>query len=130
MTISDGFRSSSRRDWPRSLEELDQHDFREWLRANGLHEAPGESWRVAHVLGSKGVPNRVDLWGKDRAALEAALARSTPVGDMGNASRAPGRVGMPSCRLAKRWRLLKAMASGPGAVSPRPQRSPAAPARG
>ena len=30
----------------RSLDELDGHDFRAWLRANGLHEAPGESWAV------------------------------------------------------------------------------------
>lgn len=29
----------------------------------GRWEDPGESWRVAHVLGSKGVPNRVDPWG-------------------------------------------------------------------
>lgn len=28
----------------------------------GKNEAPGESWRVAHVLGSKEIPNRVDLW--------------------------------------------------------------------
>lgn len=32
----------------------------------GDYEDPGESWRIAHVLGAKGVPNRVDLWGKDR----------------------------------------------------------------
>ncbi|MCX4247994.1 esterase family protein [Paraliomyxa miuraensis] len=31
----------------------------------GRWESPGESWRTAHVLGSRGVPNRVDLWGKD-----------------------------------------------------------------
>lgn len=31
----------------------------------GRWEAPAESWRVANMLGSKGVPNRVDLWGKD-----------------------------------------------------------------
>jgi esterase/lipase superfamily enzyme len=29
----------------------------------GRWEAPGESWHVAHVLGAKGVPNRVDPWG-------------------------------------------------------------------
>ena len=28
----------------------------------GRWEAPGESWRMANVLGSKGVPNRVDAW--------------------------------------------------------------------
>ncbi len=31
----------------------------------GRWEAPGEAWRVAHALGSKGIPNRVDLWGPD-----------------------------------------------------------------
>lgn len=31
----------------------------------GDYEDPGESWRIANVLGSKGIPNRVDLWGKD-----------------------------------------------------------------
>jgi esterase/lipase superfamily enzyme len=31
----------------------------------GRWENPGESWRVAHVLGARGVPNRVDLWGRD-----------------------------------------------------------------
>ncbi len=29
----------------------------------GRWESPGESWKAAHVLGHKGVPNRVDLWG-------------------------------------------------------------------
>ena len=31
----------------------------------GRWENPGESWRVANMLGSKGIPNRVDLWGPD-----------------------------------------------------------------
>jgi esterase/lipase superfamily enzyme len=31
----------------------------------GRAEDIGESWRAAHVLGSKGVPNRVDSWGPD-----------------------------------------------------------------
>lgn len=30
----------------------------------GRWEAPHESWRVANVLGSRGIPNRVDLWGQ------------------------------------------------------------------
>jgi esterase/lipase superfamily enzyme len=30
----------------------------------GDYEDPSESWRMANVLGSKGVPNRVDLWGR------------------------------------------------------------------
>jgi esterase/lipase superfamily enzyme len=29
----------------------------------GAFEDIGESWRAAHVLGSKGIPNRVDDWG-------------------------------------------------------------------
>jgi esterase/lipase superfamily enzyme len=31
----------------------------------GAHEDVGESWRMADVLGAKGVPNRVDAWGPD-----------------------------------------------------------------
>ena len=31
----------------------------------GEWEDIGESWRMANVLGAKGVPNRVDSWGKD-----------------------------------------------------------------
>ena len=30
---------------------------------SGDYEAPWESWRVASVLGSRGIPNRVDDWG-------------------------------------------------------------------
>jgi esterase/lipase superfamily enzyme len=31
----------------------------------GRWEAPGESWQLAHVLGKKGIPNRVDPWGRE-----------------------------------------------------------------
>lgn len=31
----------------------------------GKNESPAESWKVAHVLGSRGIPNRVDLWGDE-----------------------------------------------------------------
>ena len=31
----------------------------------GRWEEPEQSWRVADVLGQKGVPNRVDAWGKE-----------------------------------------------------------------
>lgn len=31
----------------------------------GAWEDPGESWRLASVLGSKGIPNRVDPWGPE-----------------------------------------------------------------
>lgn len=29
----------------------------------GRWENPGESWKIGHILGTKGIPNRVDLWG-------------------------------------------------------------------
>ena len=31
----------------------------------GQWEAPAESWQMANLLGSKGIPNRVDPWGPD-----------------------------------------------------------------
>jgi len=31
----------------------------------GRWENPDESWRLAHVLGAKGIPNRVDPWGPE-----------------------------------------------------------------
>jgi esterase/lipase superfamily enzyme len=31
----------------------------------GRWEDTGESWRLANLLGAKGVPNRVDLWGQE-----------------------------------------------------------------
>jgi esterase/lipase superfamily enzyme len=31
----------------------------------GDHEDPDQSWKVERVLGPKGVPNRVDAWGKE-----------------------------------------------------------------
>ena len=31
----------------------------------GRWEEPAQSWRVANVLGRKGIPNRVDSWGKE-----------------------------------------------------------------
>ena len=30
---------------------------------SGRWESPGESWRMAEVLGARGIPNRVDDWG-------------------------------------------------------------------
>ncbi len=32
---------------------------------NGPWEEPSQSWRMARVLGGKGIPNRVDAWGVD-----------------------------------------------------------------
>ena len=31
----------------------------------GRAENVGESWRMAHVLGARGIPNRVDAWGEE-----------------------------------------------------------------
>jgi esterase/lipase superfamily enzyme len=31
----------------------------------GNYEDIGESWRIARLLGAKGVPNRVDPWGPE-----------------------------------------------------------------
>lgn len=31
----------------------------------GRWEEPEQSWRMAHVLGAKGIPNRVDAWGTE-----------------------------------------------------------------
>jgi esterase/lipase superfamily enzyme len=31
----------------------------------GRWENPGEAWRMADLLGAKGVPNRVDVWGRE-----------------------------------------------------------------
>lgn len=31
----------------------------------GKWEDPGESWHMAHILGSRGIPNRVDPWGNE-----------------------------------------------------------------
>ncbi|MDH3748717.1 MAG: alpha/beta hydrolase-fold protein [Gammaproteobacteria bacterium] len=31
----------------------------------GDYEDIGESWRIANILGAKGIPNRVDSWGSD-----------------------------------------------------------------
>ncbi len=48
-------------------EQLDQLRSRMVILATGQgkNEDPGESWLVAHVLGQKGIPNRVDLWGNE-----------------------------------------------------------------
>ncbi|WP_428263364.1 esterase family protein [Haliangium sp.] len=53
------------------LPDLHDHDHLARLRrrfvvlalGQGRWEDPGESWRMADVLGSRGVPNRVDMWG-------------------------------------------------------------------
>lgn len=45
-------------------EQLEQLRQRFVLLATGTgeHENPGESWRLADVLGAQGIPNRVDNW--------------------------------------------------------------------
>jgi esterase/lipase superfamily enzyme len=53
---------------------------------SGDYEAPWESWKTASILGAKGIPNRVDDWGKDwrhdwvtwRAMLPKYLDELTP----------------------------------------------------
>jgi esterase/lipase superfamily enzyme len=60
--------------------------FAQLATGEGDYEDPGETWRIAGVLGSKGVPNRVDLWGRDhhhdwrtwRAMLPRYLAEYVP----------------------------------------------------
>ena len=42
-----------------------RHRFAVLPTGQGEWEEPAESWKVAHALGSRGVPNRVDLWGKE-----------------------------------------------------------------
>jgi esterase/lipase superfamily enzyme len=42
-----------------------QHRFVVLTTGQGPWEDPGETWRMAHVLGMKGIPNRVDLWGPE-----------------------------------------------------------------
>ena len=47
-----------------TLERL-QTRFAILASGEGRAEDLGESWRAAHALGSRGIPNRVDPWGKD-----------------------------------------------------------------
>lgn len=57
------------------------------LHGEGHAESPDESWKVAHCLGARGVPNRVVTWGKDwphdwvtwRRMLPQYLAELVPV---------------------------------------------------
>jgi esterase/lipase superfamily enzyme len=48
-------------------EQLDRLRERFVVFAHGLGRAedPGESWRMADVLGARGIPNRVDEWGAE-----------------------------------------------------------------
>lgn len=46
------------------LEALRQR-FVLFASGQGAHEDVGESWATADVLGSKGIPNRVDAWGHE-----------------------------------------------------------------
>ncbi len=47
-----------------NLERLRQSFF-VLATGKGKNEDPDETWKVAHALGSKGIPNRVDLWDED-----------------------------------------------------------------
>lgn len=46
------------------LDRLRQH-FVVLAFCQGRWEDPEESWRMAHVLGAQGIPNRVDAWGAE-----------------------------------------------------------------
>lgn len=39
-----------------------RHRFVVLATGQGQWEDPGESWKMSHVLGQRGIPNRVDLW--------------------------------------------------------------------
>jgi esterase/lipase superfamily enzyme len=45
--------------------EVLRHRFVYFASGSGAWENVGESWRAAEVLGTKGVPNRVDDWGPE-----------------------------------------------------------------
>ena len=45
--------------------ELLRQRFAVLAAGEGAHEDVGESWRMASVLGEKGIPNRVDNWGPE-----------------------------------------------------------------
>ena len=66
---SDDFYYSSPLDFLPDLEgeTLDRLRSRYVVLASGAgdFEDPDESWRMAKILGSKGIPNRVDIWSKD-----------------------------------------------------------------
>lgn len=67
---NDDFRRASPLHWLPGLGEgahLDRLRERFVLLASGEGEAEdiGESWRVADLLGGRGIPNRVDSWGPD-----------------------------------------------------------------
>ncbi len=64
---ADDFYFSSPLHWIPNLDggwQLDQlrHRFVMIATGTGEWEEPGESWRLADVLGAKGIPNRVDEW--------------------------------------------------------------------
>ena len=68
---SDDFYYSSPVHYLPGLEEGEQLDRlrSRWVvlpTGEGRWEDPGETWKMAHELGAKGIPNRVDLWGRDR----------------------------------------------------------------
>jgi len=46
------------------LEQLRQR-FVVLASGEGANEDIGQSWAVAHALGSRGIPNRVDPWGQN-----------------------------------------------------------------
>lgn len=69
-TWSDDFYTTSPLHFVPDLEEGPHLDrlrtrFVVLAHGSGAWEDPGQSWRVAQVLGDQGIPNRVDDWGPD-----------------------------------------------------------------
>ncbi|MEZ5962717.1 MAG: alpha/beta hydrolase-fold protein [Planctomycetota bacterium] len=59
------------------------------VHGEGRAESPEESWKVAHCLGAKGVPNRVVSWGQDWAHDWVTWRRMLPqyLGELVGAAR-------------------------------------------
>ena len=68
---------------PQILNQLRSKEHIHFLSGEGPYEAPAESWRIAGILGAKGIPNNVEIWGKEwshdwptwRAMLPSYLER-------------------------------------------------------
>jgi esterase/lipase superfamily enzyme len=45
------------------LDQLRSKRHIHFVTGSGPYEAPQESWRIADVLGAKGIPNNVEVWG-------------------------------------------------------------------
>jgi esterase/lipase superfamily enzyme len=65
------------------LDQLRGKQHIHFVTGSGPYEAPQASWRIADVLGAKGLPNHVEVWGEEwshdwptwRAMLPSYLER-------------------------------------------------------